>query len=81
MQFIAWQLNQTPAQNYFRRTAEGSGQINIRKQTLADLIIGVPPIEKQHTLAKLYQASVQEHKLLMQLINNRIQQNSLIAAD
>lgn len=81
MQFIAWQLNQGPAQNYFRRTAEGSGQINIRKQILADLLVGVPSIEKQHTLAKLYQASVQEHKLLMQLIENRVQQNSLIAAD
>ncbi len=81
MQFLAWQLNQAPAQNYFRRTAEGSGQLNIRKQTLADLIVGIPPLEKQHALAKLYQASVSEHKLLTQLINNRIQQNSLIAAD
>lgn len=81
MQFIAWQLNQAPAQNYFRRTAEGSAQINIRKQTLGDLIVGVPPLEKQITLAKLYQATVDEHKLLTQLINNRTQQNSLIAAD
>lgn len=81
MQFIAWQLNQAPAQNYFRRTAEGSAQLNIRKQTLGDLIVGVPPLEKQIALAKLYQASVNEHKLLTQLIDNRTQQNSLIAAD
>ncbi len=81
MRFIAWQLNQVPAQNYFRRTAEGSAQLNIRKQTLADLVVGIPSLEKQHALAKLYQASVREHKLLTQLINNRIQQNSLIAAD
>lgn len=30
-QYIAWQLNQTPIQNYFKRSAEGSFQISIRK--------------------------------------------------
>lgn len=81
MQFIAWQLNQAPAQNYFKKTAEGSNQISIRKQTLADLEVGVPSMEKQNLIAKLYQDSVAEHNALQALIDNRKQQNNFIAAD
>lgn len=81
MQFIAWQLNQAPAQNYFKRTAEGSNQISIRKQTLADLTIGLPSLDGQNTIAKLYQDSIAEHNALLGLINNRKQQNNYIAAE
>ena len=81
MQFIAWQLNQGPTQNYFKKTAEGSNQISIRKQTLADLVIGVPSLDKQNLIAKLYQDSVTEYNALQALIKNRKQQNNAIAAD
>lgn len=81
MNFVAWQLNQAPAQNYFRRTAEGSNQINIRKQTLANLIIGVPDLEKQNIIAKLYRDTITEHKVLLRLIENRKLENNLIAAN
>lgn len=81
MQFIAWQLNQAPAQSYFKKTAEGTNQISIRKQSLADLVIGVPSLDKQKLIAKLYQDTLAEHNALQALINNRKQQNNLIAAD
>lgn len=81
MQFVAWQLNQAPAQNYFKKTAEGSNQISIRKQTLADLEVGVPSLDKQNVIAKLYQDSVTEYNALQALIENREQQNNAIAAD
>lgn len=80
-QFIAWQLNQKPAQTYFRKGAEGSTQINIRKPVLAEVELGVPCLEKQIAIAKFHQASVKEHALLEKLIHNRQQQNHAIAND
>lgn len=79
--FLAWQLNQKPMQNYFKKSAEGSTQINIRKPILADVELAVPSLEKQEFIAKLYEASLKEHALLNQLINNRQQQLNAIASD
>lgn len=80
-QFIAWQLNQTPVQNYFKRSAEGSFQISIRKAVLAATPIVLPVLATQNTIAKLYAASIKENRLLHQLIDNRQQQLSAIASD
>ena len=79
--FLAWQLNQKPMQNYFKKSAEGSTQINIRKPILADVELAVPSLEKQEFIAKLYEASLRENALLHQLINNRQQQLNAIASD
>lgn len=81
MQFIAWFLNQTLAQNYFKKTAEGSTQINIRKPILADLKIGLPPLKQQHFIAQLYADSIHEHKVLESLIQNRKRQMNIIATE
>ncbi|EMB3082793.1 restriction endonuclease subunit S [Providencia alcalifaciens] len=80
-QFLTWQLNQTPAQQYFKRSAEGSFQISIRKPVLAATPIALPSIETQNTIAKLYAASIKENALLHKLINNRQQQLNAIATD
>ena len=77
--FITWQLNQSLAQNYFKRSAEGSFQISIRKPVLAATPIVLPGITTQNTIAKLYTASIKENALLHQLINNRQQQLNAIA--
>ncbi|NOJ08293.1 restriction endonuclease subunit S [Vibrio splendidus] len=79
--FLAWQLNQKPVQQYFRKSAEGSTQTNIRKPVLADVELAIPDIEKQNTIAKLYAASIKENALLHKLINNRQQQLDAIATD
>ena len=80
-QFITWQLNQTPVQNYFKRGAEGSFQISIRKPILAATPIVLPDIATQNTIAKLYAASIKENALLHLLINNRQQQLNALARD
>ncbi|WP_375750010.1 restriction endonuclease subunit S [Vibrio sp. HN007] len=80
-QFLTWQLNQQPIQNYFRRSAEGSLQISIRKQVLAETPIALPDIETQNTIAKLYAASIKENAALQKLINNRQMQLNAIASD
>ena len=80
-QFITWQLNQSPVQTYFKRSAEGSFQISIRKPILAATPIALPDITTQNTIAKLYAASIKENALLHKLINNRQQQLNVIATD
>jgi restriction endonuclease S subunit len=80
-QFLAWQLNQTPTQNYFKRGSEGSYQINIRKAVLAATPIVLPEVAEQNIIAKLYAASIKENALLRKLIDNRQRQLSAIAAD
>ena len=79
--FIAWQLNQKPVQQYLRKSAEGSTQINIRKPVLGDVELAIPDIAQQNTIAKLYEASLKENELLHQLIDNRQQQLNSIATD
>ncbi|EJE8676060.1 restriction endonuclease subunit S [Vibrio parahaemolyticus] len=80
-QFLTWQLNQLPAQTYFKRSAEGSFQISIRKPVLAATPIALPTLCKQNTIAKFYEASIKENALLHKLINNRQQQLNAIATD
>lgn len=79
--FLAWQLNQEPTQNYFKRSAEGSFQIAIRRDVLAAANIALPSLSEQNTIASLYQASIKEHQLLHQLIGNRQRQLTALARD
>lgn len=79
MQFIAWQLNQSPIQNLLKRNAEGTNQVSIRKQSLAEIKVGLPSIENQDIIAKMYTNSIQEHNVLTGLIRNTKRQMSAIA--
>lgn len=79
--FLAWQLNQEPVQNYFKRSAEGSLQIALRKDVLAATTIVLPCHSEQNTIASLYQAAIKEHQLLQQLIENRQAQLTALARD
>ena len=80
-EFISFQLNQIPAQRYFKSTAEGSNYVSIRRKVLEDTPITVPSIEKQTQLAALHTAAVKEQKTLQKLITNRQQQLNAIALD
>lgn len=77
--FINWQLNQLPAQRYFRATAEGSLYVSIRRQVLENVPIMVPPIEKQRRLLAMVCCAVREQKVLQMLIENRQKQLAVIA--
>jgi hypothetical protein len=77
--FLCWQLNQQPAQRYFKTTAEGSMNLSIRRQVLEDVPIKVLPMEKQAQLTALHRCSVKEEKALQKLIKNRQQQLDAIA--
>lgn len=80
-EFISWQLNQLPAQRYFKNSAEGSLYVSIRRKVLEDTPITLPPIETQQRIVALHRAAISEQKVLNQLINNRHQQINAIAKD
>ena len=41
--FLAWQINQRPAQEYFQREATGSHILNIRREVIENLPLALPP--------------------------------------
>ncbi|TPV62017.1 restriction endonuclease subunit S [Aestuariibacter sp. GS-14] len=77
--FIAWQLNQIPAQRYFFNSAEGSLYVSIRKQVLEDTPLVLPSIERQRQLISMQLCALNERKTLQRLIENRQQQINAIA--
>lgn len=69
--FLAWQLNQTPAQRYLRQSAEGSNQLSIRRSVLGMTPIRIPPLARQHAIIALDRAAQAERRALHALIKNR----------
>jgi restriction endonuclease S subunit len=78
--FLAWQLNQKPAQDYFQRNATGSHIMNIRRAVLEELEITVPSMNRQMTIVAFWKAAQKERSLLNRLIENRNSQLEALAA-
>ncbi len=72
--FLAWQINQVPAQTYLRKNAEGSDQQSIRRSILEGLPLVLPPLEQQRQLLRLTQAAHQERLNMERMIRIRAQQ-------
>lgn len=68
--FLAWQINQAPAQQYLKASAEGGLIGNIRRSVLESLAVTVPPLEQQHAVMKLDRLLKHERILLQQRIEN-----------
>lgn len=80
-EYICWQLNQQPAQRYFKASAEGTHQVSIRKKVLADTPFVLPDIKAQTCIVNMHRCATKEMKLHKQLIENRQQQMMAIASD
>jgi restriction endonuclease S subunit len=78
-EFLAWQLNQIPAQKYFTQSAEGSAQLSIRRAVVEATPITIPSMDKQQTIVAFNRAAQQEKKKLLGLIENRNNQMHGIA--
>lgn len=79
-EFLAWQLNQKPAQEYFKRTAVGTQAVTtIRRPALEALPLIVPPLRDQELIAEFSRAAIREQAALKQLIENRTRQSDAIA--
>lgn len=73
-EFLAWQINQLPAQRYLSKNAEGTDQLSIRRGVLEALPVAVPPVAQQRQMIDLDKMAKQERVLLESLIHNREQQ-------
>ncbi len=78
-QFLAWQINQRPAQEYLQREATGSHILNIRREVIEGLQIAVPPLGTQRMIVALANAARAERAALTRLIDTRSQQLEAIA--
>lgn len=79
--FLAWQINQKPAQDYFERSATGSYIPNVRRQVLEELSVTIPSLQTQKTIAALSDSLREEKNLALALIANRQKQMEAVAAD
>ena len=62
-EFVAWQLNQLPAQRYFDREAEGSVAKSIKRSTLERASLSLPSLKEQETILNLHK-NLHEQKLI-----------------
>ena len=78
--FLAWQINQAPAQDYLQREATGSHILNIRREVIERLEIVLPSPERQAAIVAFAEEAAREKRLLSALIENRqLQMNALAA--
>jgi len=73
-EFLAWQINQRPAQSYFSKLTEGSITLSIRRSVLENLYIKIPPLKTQKQVIQLYSCFVKEREISLQLMDNRKKQ-------
>jgi hypothetical protein len=78
--FLAWQINQAPAQEYLQREATGSHILNIRREVIERLALAIPPLARQAAIVAFAEEATHEKRLLAALIENRQQQMNALAA-
>lgn len=77
--YLAWYMNQRPAQSYFQRSATGTNILNIRREVVEQLLIPVPSLAEQQAIVGFADAARTERNLLRGLIRNRDQQLEALA--
>ena len=80
-EFLAWQMNQTPAQNYFAAGATGSHILNLKRAVVERLPIKFPLYERQCSIVDLAKAIRAERRIFHQLIENRTNEMNAIVHD
>jgi restriction endonuclease S subunit len=72
-EYLNWYINQKPAQSYLRSCAEGTALKMISKQSLENLEILVPSMERQRLISELAALVEQEQGLMKKLAERRSQ--------
>lgn len=70
-EFLAWQINQKPAQEYLQQAATGSHILNLTRGAVAALPIMIPSMHTQKAAVALADAAQREVAALQALIDNR----------
>lgn len=75
--YLAWYLNQHPAQVFFNRNSGGTRIQVINKQTLGDLEVLIPDMETQKKIVKVFRLHQREQELIE---NIKEEKHKLISA-
>lgn len=72
-EYLAWYLNQKPAQEFFEANASGSYIQNIRQDVLARLPVVLPPVETQRKIVEVYRLGLREREVAEKIAEKRWQ--------
>ena len=78
-EFLAWQINQAPAQSYLSRFADASTIRNIRRDVLSKMPISIPSMERQIIIANFAKAARRTQQIHRALIDNTALELSALA--
>lgn len=80
-EYLAWAMNQPPAQRHFDRFARGTGLRMVPRSSLDTLDIDLPDLETQRKIVALDALAERERALSVLAADKRRQLTSLILAD
>ena len=66
--FLAWWLNQKPAQHFFEQQSEGTSIRNIRRAVLENTPISLPSLEQQQVILEAVETIKQKRTIYKKLI-------------
>lgn len=69
--FLAWYLNQPPAQVFLNKISAGTSIPVVNKKALLDLEISLPPLNVQKAIGELYQLQLAEEELTQKLTRSK----------
>ncbi|MBA2621034.1 MAG: restriction endonuclease subunit S [Acidobacteria bacterium] len=72
-EYLAWYLNQKPAQEFFEANASGSYIQNIRHDVLAQLPVILPSVEMQKRIVEIYRLGLREREIAEKILEKRWQ--------
>src|SRR5215475_12197192 len=70
-EFLAWYINQRPAQRYINEHSTGTSASLINLEAMKSLPVEVPPVETQARITKIHRLSIREKELLGSIKNKR----------
>jgi restriction endonuclease S subunit len=68
--YLAWYLNQPPAQSFLTKISAGTSISVVNKGALGDLAIPLRPLTSQDAIGELYQLQLRKECLTMQLLKS-----------
>jgi len=69
-EFVAWQINQIPAQQHLLKHAEGSLVAGVRKSVLENLPLDIPSLKTQRKVVEAHQIWYEQKQVLINLLAN-----------
>ena len=70
-EFLAWYLNQGPAQRYLEEHSSGTNVSLINMESFGKLQIRTPDLETQRKIVRIYELSLRESELLKKIMEKR----------